>query len=254
VSALRIPSRARRALMAAITPALVVTVAACGSSSSSSSVTSAPPIRTGTTTSPPVASTSTTSVTNSPVVHRRPRPRSPDPGTLPQTDVLPSADAPGFHARMAALWRGVQTGRTAPALPAFFPKSAYLQVKTVGDPAADWLYRLVADYGLDIEAAHALLGPDPPSARLLTVTVEKAYAHWVPPGVCDNRVGYYEVPHSRVVYRAGGEVRSFGIASMISWRGVWYVVHLGSVLRPVVTGMVDNPQVGPGAPVPSSTC
>ncbi len=254
MSAGRALTRARHALLAAVTPALVIALAACGSSSSSSSVTSAPPIATPTATSTPPTSTSTTTTATTRVVHHRPRPRGPDPGTLPQTDALPSADGPGFHARMAALWRGVQTGHTAPGLPAFFPKPAYVQLKAVGDPAADWLYRLVADYGLDIEAAHALLGADPRNARLLTVIVEHAYAHWVPPGICDNRVGYYEVPHSRIVYRAGGEVRSFGIASMISWRGDWYVVHLGSVLRPVVTGMVDDPQVGPGAPVPSSTC
>ena len=81
-----------------------------------------------------------------------------------------------------------------------------------------------------------------------------SYAHWVPPGVCDNSIGYYEMPNARLVYSVGGRISSFGIASMISWRGDWYVVHLGSVLRPVVTGMVDDPQAGPGAPVPSSTC
>lgn len=198
------------------------------------------------------AATATTSHTSHNVPRRRPP--APDPGTLPQTDALPSADTLGFHAEIAALWRGVQTGRTAPALPAFFPKTAYMQVKAEGDPAADWLYRLVGDYGLDISAAHALLGPDPGTARLTDVVVAAAYAHWVPPGVCYNRVGYYELPNSRVVYRVGGAVRSFGIASMISWRGVWYIVHLGAVVRSAAAGVVDDPESGPGTPVASSTC
>jgi hypothetical protein len=83
------------------------------------------------------------------------------------------------------------------------------------------------------------------------VIVPSAYAHWVDPGACFNRVGYYEVPNSRVVYRQNGATRSFGIASMISWRGVWYVVHLGSVNS---SGVVDDPSAGPGTPAPSSTC
>jgi hypothetical protein len=86
------------------------------------------------------------------------------------------------------------------------------------------------------------------------VQVPVPYAHWVPPGVCANRVGYYEVPNARLVYRQGGEERSFGIASMISWRGAWYVVHLGAVVRSGSGGMVDAPATGPGTPAPSSTC
>jgi hypothetical protein len=111
---------------------------------------------------------------------------------------------------------------------------------------------LVADYGLDIGAAHALLGSDPASARLLEVMVPQSYAHWVDPGACYNGVGYYEVPNARVVYRQHGEVRSFGIASMISWRGVWYVVHLGAIVG--TSGLVDDPSTGAGESAPSSTC
>ena len=155
---------------------------------------------------------------------------------------------------MAALWRAIRSGSVGPGLRAFFPEAAYLQVKTVGDPQSDWRYRLVGDYALDIAAAHALLGAGAATARLVDVVVAKGYAHWVPPGVCDNRVGYYEVPNSRLVYSEGDAERSFGIASMISWRGVWYVVHLGAVVRQAATGIVDEPSTGPGQPTPSATC
>ena len=84
--------------------------------------------------------------------------------------------------------------------------------------------------------------------------VPRNYAHWVDPGVCDNRVGYYEVPNSRIVYREEGQVRSFGVASLISWRGVWYVVHLGAVVRQAGVGLSDDPSQGPGQPLASSTC
>ena len=107
---------------------------------------------------------------------------------------------------------------------------------------------------MDIAAAHALLGRNPTDARLIAVNVASGYGHWVPPGVCYNRVGYYEMPNARVVYREDGQTRSFAIASMISWRGVWYVIHLGAVVRSTDGGIVDEPAAGPGSPAYSATC
>jgi hypothetical protein len=178
----------------------------------------------------------------------------PDPGSLPQTDQLPSADTSTFRAEMDALWSGVRNDSLAPALPAFFPERAYSQLKQIGNPNGDYTGRLLVDYRLDLTAAHALLGANPAGARLVEVQVPSSYAHWVGPGACYNGVGYYEMPNARVVYRQGGELRSFGIASMISWRGVWYVVHLGAILRPGGGGFVDDPSSGAGQSAPSSTC
>jgi hypothetical protein len=167
---------------------------------------------------------------------------------------LPSSATRAFHAEMHALWAGVRAGSVSAALPAFFPEGAYTQVKAIADPSADYTDRLVEDYRLDVEAAHALLGTHARTARLLDVQVPGGYAHWVDPGVCANRVGYYEVPNSRIVYREDGVVRSFGVASVISWRGVWYVVHLGAVLRGAAAGVVDDPSAGAGTSVASPTC
>jgi hypothetical protein len=178
----------------------------------------------------------------------------PSPGTLPQTNTYPSGTSPEFKALMARLWAGVVHDSTRLALPAFFPEAAYAQLKAIGDPQADWSGRLVHDYTLDIAAAHALLGGHATTARLLAVDVVRSYGHWITPGVCSNRIGYYEMPNARVVYRVDGEVRSFGIASMISWRGIWYVVHLGAILRSTDTGMVDDPAGGPGISAYSGTC
>jgi hypothetical protein len=155
---------------------------------------------------------------------------------------------------MAALWRGVTRGSLRAALPAFFPRGAYLQVKAIANAGADYTDRLLGEYRLDLDAAHALLGADPQAARLVNVRVPASYSHWVSPNACYNRVGYYEVPNSRVVYRQNGQLRSFGIASMISWRGVWYVVHLVAVLRSAAQGVVDDPTSGAGESLPSSTC
>ena len=155
---------------------------------------------------------------------------------------------------MTALWRAIRGGAAAAGLPAFFPERAYVQVKAIADPESDYRGRLIGDYSLDIAAAHALLGGRARSARLIGVNVPQGYAHWVPPEACYNRVGYYEVPNARVVYREGGNVRSFGIASMISWRGVWYVVHLGAVTRESAGGEIDDPSEGTGESAPSSAC
>jgi hypothetical protein len=177
-----------------------------------------------------------------------------DPGVLPQTDAFPSASTAQFAAEMSALFQAIVTDSTATATPAFFPESAYVQLKTLPAPASDYTNRLVSDYSLDIDAAHSVLGPDAASAQLVSVNVDSSFGHWIPPGVCDNSIGYYEVPNSRVVYQEDGQTRSFGIASMISWRGVWYVVHLGAILRSSDAGVVEDPELGPGTPTPSSTC
>lgn len=175
-------------------------------------------------------------------------------GSLPQTEAVPSAATHHFGALMAALWQGIVAGADGPALPAFFPKGAYEQLKAIDGAGSDWTNRLIHDYRLDIEAAHGLLGGRASEAQLLGVQVQASYGHWVPPGVCDNGIGYYEMPNARVIYSIGGRVGSFGIASMISWRGVWYVVHLGAILRESDTGMVDEPSAGRGSSLYSGTC
>ena len=107
---------------------------------------------------------------------------------------------------------------------------------------------------LDIAAAHALLGRNAAPAKLVRVEVNSSYGHWIEPGVCYNSIGYYEMPNARIVYQQGGQTRSFGIASMISWRGVWYVVHVGAVPRSSDVGVVAEPAAGSGVSVYSGTC
>jgi len=208
---------------------------------------------------PPAAGAQSTSrAAAPPASEKKPPPpkRRParSPGSLPQTEAFPSASSSAFKARMAALWAGVVSGSVKPAEGAFFPQQAYVQLKAIAGAESDWSNRLLRDYALDLGAAHALLGAGASRARLLGVDADSGYGHWVPPGVCDNGVGYYEMPGARVVYREDGAVRSFGIASMISWRGEWYVVHLGAVLREAEAGVVDEPASGAGTPAYSGTC
>ena len=155
---------------------------------------------------------------------------------------------------MAALWRGIQTNSLAAALPAFFPEEAYVRLKTVFSPKLDYVDRLLAEFQLDIGAAHALLGRGAASARLLRVDVPSSVAAWIVPGRCLNDIGYFQVSGSRLVYEENGQTRSFGIDSLISWRGEWYVVHLGAYTRSSYTGIVDNPAVGIGTFGPPVGC
>lgn len=172
-------------------------------------------------------------------------------GALPQTTASPAAAGPLFRARVAALWTAVRTGSPAAAEAAFFPLAAYRQVKALADPAADWQQRLWADFALDVRAAHRLVGT---GASFAGVQVPAAEAAWIRPGRCYNRIGYWHDPGARLLYRQGGVLRSFGIASLISWRGDWFVVHLGAVLRSAPVGIVDSPSIGAGVPAPAGGC
>jgi hypothetical protein len=166
---------------------------------------------------------------------------------------MPRARGPAFHAMVTDLWLAVTRNRPSLAKPAFFPVAAYKQVKAIYNAAGDWRSRLWLDFSLDVRAAHRLLGLNAKNAKLVRVIVPSAAAAWINPGVCYNKIGYWHVAGPRVVYRANSHVRSFGIASLISWRGVWYVVHFGGVVRPAV-GMVDAPTAGPGYPGPPGGC
>ncbi len=208
-----------------------------GSSTVASTTTTAPAVRTTTTTST-VPVTTTTSAA----------------GALPQTGAYPSGSSAQFQASMADLFGAVAHGTPQTAAGAFFPQAAYVQLKSIGGASSDYQDRLLAEYDQDLAAATAGLGADATSATLVSVQVPMQYAHWVPPGECENSVGYFEVANSRVVYSLGGVTRSFGIASLISWRGEWYVVHLGAILRPGSGGFVLDPRTGAGTSAPSTTC
>jgi hypothetical protein len=225
-------------------PASPASTASTASSSSSSST--ARPAATSSP-KPTVASASAPQHAGPPAA----LPVAPGAGALPQTSVLPSIQSVAFRNAMQDLWLAVTTGNPDLALPAFFPLAAYQRLKAIYEPAEDWHNRLWYDFTLDVGAAHGVVEPGDRLARIIVPTTDAA---WIDPGVCDNSIGYWHVPGVRVVYSQHGQERSFGIASLISWRGVWYVVHFGAVLRNEVTGIVDQPTTGPGVPGPPGGC
>lgn len=170
-----------------------------------------------------------------------------DVGLLPQTKAVPSATGAGFHTRMAEVWQAIVTDQPVAALPAFFPIQAYEQLKALPNDAQDYTHRLLGGFTADVHAAHTLLGAGASSATLVEVIVPKSYIRWIPPGYCYNRLGYWFVPGSRMVYREDGTLRSFGIAALDSWRGKWYIIHLGAESHPGGVGVVDRPSTGVGS-------
>ena len=213
--------------------------------------TSRPPRTTAVTAGPQTATSPPTSAAAKTASPELPPPAD---GRLPQTTTRPSTDTAVFRAEMGALWSAITLGRPSLADRAFFPEAAYLQVKALDDYAADYTYRLVAHFRLDVEAAHRFLGTANSRVTLLGVLVPPGQTAWIPPGACYNRIGYWHLPGARLVYRDHHQERSIGIASMISWRGTWYVVHLGAVLPPQDQGTVDDPAVGVGPFDPTGGC
>jgi hypothetical protein len=166
------------------------------------------------------------------------------------------SDESALDASLGVLWNAIVTGSSSEALGVFFPQSAYVKMKTgvIPDPSADYVDRLIAFYRLDITAYHDWLGPRPAGARLVGASFDAGYPTWIPPGDCENLIGYWHLPGVRLIYSEDGEVRSFAVASLISWRSVWYVVHLGPNPRPSNVGTVDAPAEGRGTPGPPGGC
>ena len=156
-----------------------------------------------------------------------PSPPPVDPGTLPQTRALPSSADQQFQARLHALWQGIVDDDPQEAHPFFFPKTAYVQLKALWNAAGDYDYRLLGYFDLDVHAAHRLLGAGAQRARLAGIDVPAGNAEWMTPGSEENKIPYYRLYGSRVRYTLDGVSHSFGVFSLLSWRGQWYAVHFG---------------------------
>lgn len=151
-----------------------------------------------------------------------------DPGTLAQTDDRPRAEGATFDAGVQALWEAIVRDEPDRAMPFFFPKTAYAQVKAIVSPDRDWRYRLVAAYKRDIHDAHVELGRHATEARFVAFDVSDGRARWVDPGEEGNKLGYFRVYGTKLRYEIDGKPRVLDVTSLISWRGEWYVVHLSS--------------------------
>lgn len=225
---------------AATTTAFALLTGGCGGRS-----VPANPVAAGTTAAVPTQATAVGTAASGPASTAAPLGSpgvTPDPGTLPQNHVLPTPDDPLFKAGVQDLWQAIVTDDATAGLPCFFPESAYLQVKSLKDASVDYQNRLIAFYRADIHAAHELLGADARNARFVSISVPMPKAQWILPGVEWNKESYYRVYGSRITYTIGGKTKSFGVFSLISWRGRWYVVHLGPNPRPKPIGTVDQPE------------
>jgi hypothetical protein len=152
-----------------------------------------------------------------------------DPGALPQTDEHPSASGATFTAGVNGLWEAIRQDKPELGLPFFFPKSAYLQVKSISDPASDYQNRLIANFEEDVHSLHAQLGADAADAKFVGITVPDNQAVLVQPGEESNELSYWRVYGTTLQYEMNGQTGSFPVTSLISWRGQWYVVHLGAI-------------------------
>jgi|SRR5215213_11035 len=186
-----------------------------------------------TTTVPPTTATASASTT-SPLAATTTSTTGPgagdaNPAALPQTSEQPTASGATFTAGVNGLWEAIRQDKPELALPFFFPKSAYVQVKALNDPAADYQNRLIANYQEDIHMLHAQLGANAESAKFVGISVPDAQAVLVQPGEESNTGSYWRVYGTTMQYQVDGQTGSFPVTSLISWRGQWYVVHLGDI-------------------------
>lgn len=146
---------------------------------------------------------------------------------LGQTEQRPSVTSPAFQKRIEAVARAITSGDVEPALSAFFPLSAYQQVKDVAKPERDYKFRLLANFKRDLLEYHRALGGAAGESKFEGITVSEKDAKWMAPGSEGNKLGYFRVLRSRLRFTLPtGRSREFELTSLISWRGEWYVVHL----------------------------
>jgi hypothetical protein len=149
-----------------------------------------------------------------------------DPGALPQTANQPTATDAAEQDRARQLFSAIVADNPDEALSTFFPRAAYLQVKSLTNAGADYDNRLIAQFRNDIHALHVRLVSQARSTPVFERLDVGAEPVWITPGVESNKGSYWRVYDSQMGYSDGGVARSIPIKSMISWRGQWYVVHL----------------------------
>lgn len=150
-------------------------------------------------------------------------------GALPQTDAKPTTGTVTFQRHARTLWQAVVDDDVSAAMPFFFPRAAYVQIKAIADPSADWQDRLVSAYRTDIHALHEQLGRDATDATFIGLHVPDGQAQWIEPGTESNSGSYWRTYGSVLRYRVNGTTHELPVTSLISWRGEWYVVHLGPI-------------------------
>ena len=169
-----------------------------------------------------------------------------DPGRLAPTAIEPSTGRP-LIAQLTTLWHAILSDDTKLARSVFFPRTAYLRMKRglIQSPSRDYASRLIFFFNLDLAAYRQRItsGSQP---VLLAVRVNRGDASWIAPRHCDNLIGYWHLGGVRFAFRQNGKVQSVAIDSLISWRGVWYVVHLGPNPRVADVGTVDEYRSGLG--------
>lgn len=205
------------ALLTVAAAAIVGAVGGCGTESSAKRWQSSQP-----------ETSEVASEGGSPVATTTP-PTTVDPGTLPQTRDKPEGSSSELDAGARALWGAIVADDPSIAMSFFFPLSAYEQVKDIANPASDWHNRLIAAYERDVHALHRQLGADGSRAEFSGINVPVAQAQWINPGGEYNKIGYWRVYGTKLDYRIGAKSSSLPVYSLISWRGRWYVVHLGPI-------------------------
>ena len=175
-------------------------------------------------------------------------------GSLPPTNAEPSFGAP-LTKQMRQLVAAIAANSNSLGVNVFFSRAAYLQMKTgaIPYPSNDYTNRLLYFFELDLRAYHSALFTHA-TTTLLRVEANPRDASWIPAGACENKIGYWHVSGVRLELRRNNAVVSVAVDSLISWRGVWYVVHLGPNPRSVNTGVVDGFEAGPGTPGPPGGC
>jgi hypothetical protein len=172
--------------------------------------------------------------------------------SLPQTLTEPSLGAP-LTTLADSLFADIATNNVAGAERLFLPLPIFLRIKQEPNPSGDWRARLLRWFTNDLVVYHHFLFAQG-TPRLLRVTTSSRDASVIQPGWCYNKAPYWHLRGVRFVFESGGVIHSVAICSLVSWRGQWYVVHLGPDTRSSDAGALYAPASGAGTPGPPGSC
>ncbi len=134
-------------------------------------------------------------------------------------------DLASFESKAATLVQAIEKNDPELALPLFFPKEAFLELKGIAKPE-EYYQQLVGWFKDDIAREHERLVVQDP---LKLVSVKPGPCSWKKKNSEANNIPYWSCSKTKLTLQVGSKTETLEVKTRINWGKDWYITHLGPI-------------------------
>ncbi len=134
-------------------------------------------------------------------------------------------DVSTFEAKAATLLNAIEKNDPDSALPVFFPKEAFVQLKAIDKPEA-YYEQLVTWFREDIAREHERLVVQDP---LTFAGLKPGSCKWKAKGSEANSIPYWSCSKTQILVKVGKKTETLTVHARINWGKDWFITHLGPI-------------------------